>query len=164
MVPGRYLLPGRSRGGAQSRRVAPGPLQSAGSGWPPRHPAHGRLPGGGERGQVSVVNPAAPARLSDQPLPHRCQHAQDGVYVPPLGWGIPRGRGSSVLVLTLPRFHPLCLLGTCHLTSLQPAGCLRHSRPADQWGKTAESPAAPVSWLARWSCSPEPGSAPGPAW
>lgn len=65
----------------------------------------------------------------------------------------------------LPSLPPgLCLLGTCHLTSLLPAGCLRHSRPVDLGGRIPESSAALVSWLARWSYSPEPGSVPRPAY
>lgn len=43
-LPGRCPVPGHCTGGAQSRRVAPGPHQSAGSGWPPRHPEHGSPP------------------------------------------------------------------------------------------------------------------------
>lgn len=51
-----------------------------------------------------------------------------------------------------------------HLTFLQLAGCLRHSQPVGQAGRTPERPAALASWLAHWSYLPEPGLVPGPSW
>lgn len=161
MIPGRYPLLRHCRDGAQSRYAAPRPLQSAGSGWPLRHPSHGLLPGEGwmwssQRSANSCPTPClAPS--------YRGQHVQDGVYVPSLAGSKPRGHGSSVLSLPLPRPQPLTR-SHLSLTSPQPTECLRHNQPEDQGGRTPERPAAPASWLVHWSCSPEPGSAPGPAW
>lgn len=161
MIPGRYPLLRHCRGGALSRYAAPQPLQSAGSSWPLRRPSHGFLPGEGRMGptQSSASSCPAPWRSPS----HRGQHVQDGVYVPPLAGSKPRGHGSSVLSLSLPGPQPLTP-SHLSLTSLQPAECPRHNLPADQGGRTPERPAAPASWLAHWSRSPEPGSAPGPAW
>lgn len=162
MIPGRYPLLKHCRGVAQSRYAAPQPPQSAGSSWPLRHPSHGYLPG--ESGGCSQVRALpTPAHLPDYSPSYCGQHMQDGVYVPPLAWSKPRGHGSSVLSLSLPRPQPLT---PSHLsfTSLQPTECLRHNQPEDQGGKTPERPAALASWLAHWSYSPEPGSAPGPAY
>lgn len=105
--PGRCLLLRHRKGGAQSRREAPGPPQSAGSGWPLRHPSHRCLPREGEMwpSQSSELCPLLP---NSPTIPsHRGQHMQDGVNVPPLAWSKPRGRDSSVASASLPRPHPL---------------------------------------------------------